>query len=1017
MFLLVVKEVPVFTESIFTVICSLSTNTCEWPSLDCSPFHFFIALSLFLFATIKSFTMYSLTVSFLILLMSTVATNAVATKRFIFRQDDVEDYYHNTVQKSMVDWFIDHNVGVTIGIIAGSVAGHDSVIMAMLHRCIQQSPDKCGVFNHGWDAVYHYGADPKSAADAYAHLKQADDQIKLLLPSYQVEMFVPHENDWGSYALQAVKQLGYLGISASTDDYSGMAWDLTKDPMQLPQQTTTGDWSDKKNDFVKMPIATTVADCNAAAARGEVCVIMTHPHEFANGQYTLTDLATLVSTLQANGFTSTNFHTIINEAKAASGITKSPSRSPSFKPSSAKPSLKPSVVPSVKPSTIAPSFKPSVIPTATPSVKQSTSPSEKPSVNPTVAPSAKPLTIVPSESPTVAPSAKPVTTAPSAAPTASPSVAPVLISAVPSLSPSVAPSAAPSKVPSVAPSVVASAVPSVTPTTVPSIVPSEVPSGAPVVLTEVPTALPIVSPSETPTISPSALPSEVPSSSPTASPSEAPVVITDAPTTFTMSKRFIFRQDDVEDFFHSDIQAKLLNFFMDREIGVSAGIIGDYVNGSDSQLFSALQRCVSVGSDKCALANRGTDSRYKFGSAASTAEAKAYIESCDSKIKSLFPGYGDVPVFIPYQNSWNEHTVEALRELNYPAISASEVDYSNMPWSYSTAPLQLPQQTTTAGYGNCGQCIAVPVARIVADCKAAAARGEVCVIMTHPQEFAEGIFTFRMLHQLIESLYVAGFTSTNFPTIIAEAVAARTTITPSASPSAIPTANDPTSFPTMRPSHSQTLMVPSYFPTFSPSPCPPPTVFPTVVSSTAPSASPSLAAPAVPPIVSTSSPTAATTVAPSIAPSIAPSLAPTDYAISDFKSTSAEVFSHLAHPTPYVLGGMIAAGIALLCLALYGIRYFYIRGASSSDKEVVKTSSLDGIEFIVDDSLELGSGGGSATSSLSRYQDGEKYLPGSFRKSKSFRYDEQFNHRTPSAQDIAVFDINTDASSVGSENV
>jgi hypothetical protein len=67
-----------------------------------------------------------------------------------------------------------------------------------------------------------------------------------------------------------------------------------------------------------MPIAITVADCNAAAARGEICVIMTHPHEFTNGQYTLMDLATLVSTLQANRFTSTNFHMIINEAKVAS---------------------------------------------------------------------------------------------------------------------------------------------------------------------------------------------------------------------------------------------------------------------------------------------------------------------------------------------------------------------------------------------------------------------------------------------------------------------------------------------------------------------------------------------------------------------------------------------------------------------------------------------------------------------------------------------------------------------------
>jgi hypothetical protein len=198
------------------------------------------------------------------------------------------------------------------------------------------------------------------------------------------------------------------------------------------------------------------------------------------------------------------------------------------------------------------------------------------------------------------------------------------------------------------------------------------------------------------------------------------------------------------------------------------------------------------------------------------------------------------------------------------------------------------------------------------------------------------------------------------------------------------------------------LMVLSYFPTFSPSPCPPPTVFPTVVSLTAPSASPSLPGTAIAPVVSTSSPSAATTEAPSIAP--------TDYAISDFKSSVAEVFSHLAHPTPPVLGGMIAAGLALLCLALYGIRYFYFRGASS-DKEVVKTSSLDGIEFIVDDSLELGSGGGSATSSLSRNHDGEKFLPG------SFRYDEQLNHPSPSAQVIAVYGINTDASSVGSENV
>jgi hypothetical protein len=199
---------------------------------------------------------------------------------------------------------------------------------------------------------------------------------------------------------------------------------------------------------------------------------------------------------------------------------------------------------------------------------------------------------------------------------------------------------------------------------------------------------------------------------------------------------------------------------------------------------------------------------------------------------------------------------------------------------------------------------------------------------------------------------------TNSPTITADAVTAGTTISHSASPFAIPTANDPTSFPTMGPSRSQALMIPSYFPTFSPSPCPPPTVFPTAVSLTAPSASPSLAATAIAPVVSTSSPSAATIEVPSIAPSIAP----IDYSTSadrrNFRSSSAEVFSHLAHPTPHVLGGVIAAGLALLCLPPCGIRYLYVRGAFSSDKKEVKTFSLGGLEFVIDDSLELGSGRG-----------------------------------------------------------
>jgi hypothetical protein len=31
--------------------------------------------------------------------------------------DDVEDFYYNTVQSSLSNWFIDNNAGVTVGII------------------------------------------------------------------------------------------------------------------------------------------------------------------------------------------------------------------------------------------------------------------------------------------------------------------------------------------------------------------------------------------------------------------------------------------------------------------------------------------------------------------------------------------------------------------------------------------------------------------------------------------------------------------------------------------------------------------------------------------------------------------------------------------------------------------------------------------------------------------------------------------------------------------------------------
>jgi hypothetical protein len=48
---------------------------------------------------------------------------------------------------------------------------------------------------------------------------------------------------------------------------------ILRDPIQLPEQTTTSDWGDTKNDFVSVLILQTISDCSVVADGGEVCVI------------------------------------------------------------------------------------------------------------------------------------------------------------------------------------------------------------------------------------------------------------------------------------------------------------------------------------------------------------------------------------------------------------------------------------------------------------------------------------------------------------------------------------------------------------------------------------------------------------------------------------------------------------------------------------------------------------------------------------------------------------------------
>jgi hypothetical protein len=256
----------------------------------------------------------------------------------------------------MINWFIDNNVGVSVGIISNTFNGADPIMYDVLKRCVSVGMDKCAIWNHGMDAAFHYGDANTTMEQDQARVEGCDTKIKQLFPGYKPFLMAPHQNSWGPLLLQALRNLDYKIVSAAEAAYSGMQWNLTANPMQMPQQATTGDFSAVVNDFVGVPVSKTVADCEAAAARGEVCVIMTHPHEFANGAYNLTTLARLVQTLKNHGFTSTNFYNVMDEQLR---LTSPPTVTPTVAPTRAPTQTS-------APSTVAPTITPTLAPTTAP---------------------------------------------------------------------------------------------------------------------------------------------------------------------------------------------------------------------------------------------------------------------------------------------------------------------------------------------------------------------------------------------------------------------------------------------------------------------------------------------------------------------------------------------------------------------------------------------------------------------------------------------------------------------------
>jgi hypothetical protein len=183
-------------------------------------------------------------------------------------------------------------------------------------------------------------------------------------------------------------------------------------------------------------------------------------------------------------------------------------------------------------------------------------------------------------------------------------------------------------------------------------------------------------------------------------------------------------------------------------------------------LYAALQKCAAAGKDLCALHNRGWDNTVVFANSVGVAFAKSQIFEADSQIKALFQGY-QADLFAPYQNSVSPDLIQALNELGYYGLSGLS---ATLPWSTSTSPtLQLPAETATGLYSNVGL-IATPTSKNLADCQAADALGQQCVILVQSDEFANGVYTIPQLQTLVNTLTSNGFTGASFNSVFKSAL-------------------------------------------------------------------------------------------------------------------------------------------------------------------------------------------------------------------------------------------------------
>jgi hypothetical protein len=128
----------------------------------------------------------------------------------VFRLDDIQDYWLNTVQTTIMDTFRNRSLPLTIGVIA-NYFGTDSVVVNNINKGLNDTKWSLEVADHGWN---HEDFTTLAYAQQLSLLQQASLKIKSVLPNATLKSFIPPYNTFNNNTITALKTAGYSYMSS-----------------------------------------------------------------------------------------------------------------------------------------------------------------------------------------------------------------------------------------------------------------------------------------------------------------------------------------------------------------------------------------------------------------------------------------------------------------------------------------------------------------------------------------------------------------------------------------------------------------------------------------------------------------------------------------------------------------------------------------------------------------------------------------------------------------------------------